>query len=176
MPTEKISVSKSEFIRKQPAALSAAEVVAKAKVAGIKLAPQLVYNVRGSSKAKRGAAKKAAPKKAAPKRPPAMSKADFVRSRSHLSPREVVEDGKAAGVKLDPSYVYNVRGYDAAKRRVTKQAARRAARKGAAVTRPISSASKAEDLLRALGAEIGLGRAIEILADERARIRAVIGG
>jgi len=182
---KKTPVSKSEFIRMQPAALSAAEVVEKAKAAGIKLRSQLVYNVRGSSKAKRGAAKKpstpgpvaprpAAAKKAPAKRP-ATSKADFVRSRSHLSPREVVEDGKAAGIKLDPGYVYNVRGYDAAKRRVTKQAARRAARKGVAVTRPIASSSKAEDLLKALGAEIGLGRAIEILTGERARVRAVIG-
>src|ERR1035438_7151965 len=131
--TTKKPQSKSDFIRNQAKSLSAADVVAKAKAAGIKLTSQLVYNVRGDSKAKnKGTAKKTsktkpvASKRAALKSPAKMSKADFVRSRSHLSPREVVEDGKAAGIKLDASYVYNVRGYDAAKTRVTKQAAKRA--------------------------------------------------
>src|ERR1035441_5145207 len=185
MAAKKISKkpqSKSSFIRKQPASLSAAEVVAKAKAAGIKLTSQLVYKVRGDSKAKKkGNAKKTsktkpvASKGAASKSPAKMSKADFVRSRSHLSPREVVEDGKAAGIKLDASYVYNVRGYDAAKKRVTKHAARRATtpRKGAPVPRPVTTTSKAEDLLKAVAAEIGLGRAMEILEAERARVRAV---
>jgi hypothetical protein len=184
---KKPPISKSDFIRKQPNSVSAAEVVARAKAAGIKLTSQLVYNVRGGSKAKKGTPKKktttAKPvaskkvKKAASKSAAKVSKADFVRSHPHLSPKEIVEDGKAAGIKLDASYVYNVRGYDAAKKRVTKQAARWVAtpRKGAAVTRPIASTSKAEDLLKALGAEIGLGRAIEILTGERARVRAVIG-
>ena len=45
-----------------------------------------------------------------PKSPAKTSKADFVRARSHLSPEEIVEDAKAAGLKLDTSYVYNVRG------------------------------------------------------------------
>jgi len=185
--TTKKPVSKSDFIRRQPAALSTAKVVARAKAAGIKLTSQLVYNVRGSSKAKTGTAKKTATgkpvaskkvRKVASKSATKTSKADFVRSRSHLSPKEIIEDGKAAGIKLSASYVYNVRGYDAAKHRVTKQAAKRATtpRNGAAVTRPIASTSKAEDLLKALGAELGLVRAIDILTGERARVRAVIGG
>jgi hypothetical protein len=33
-----------------------------------------------------------------------------------------------------------------------------------------------EDLLRAAAAELGLGRAMEILEGERARVRAVLGG
>jgi hypothetical protein len=68
--------SKSSFIRTQPAALSAAEVVEKGNAAGIKFTTQLVYNVRGGSKkkptkapasAKKGTAKKTP--KAAPKKP-----------------------------------------------------------------------------------------------------------
>jgi hypothetical protein len=35
--------------------------------------------------------------------------------------------------------------------------------------------SSVEDLLRAVAPELGLGRAIEILAGERARVRAAIG-
>jgi hypothetical protein len=69
------------------------------------------------------------------------------------------------------------RGYDAAKKRVTKQGARATTpRKGAGVPRPVATVSKAEDLLKAVAAEIGLGRAMEILVGERARVRAVIGG
>jgi hypothetical protein len=46
-PTNGAGRSKSDFIRAQSASLTAAEVVAKAKAAGIKLDPFLVYKVRG---------------------------------------------------------------------------------------------------------------------------------
>jgi hypothetical protein len=36
--------------------------------------------------------------------------------------------------------------------------------------------AKAENVLKAVAAELGLGRAMEILAGERARVRAVIEG
>ncbi|MGD0677748.1 MAG: hypothetical protein ABSC94_20205 [Polyangiaceae bacterium] len=36
--------------------------------------------------------------------------------------------------------------------------------------------TKAEDLLKAIAAEVGLGRAIELLQGERLRVLAVIGG
>jgi hypothetical protein len=48
----------SEFIRRQPTTLSATEVVAKGKAAGIKFGTQLVYNVRRGSKATKGTVKK----------------------------------------------------------------------------------------------------------------------
>jgi hypothetical protein len=174
--------SKSEFIRNQAATLSAAEVVAKGKAAGIKFSPQLVYNVRGGSKAKQGSAKKISterPVAATSMSPVKMNKADFVRSRSHLSPKEIVEDAKAAGMKLDVGYVYSVRGYakSKGKAKVTKQAARRSTAKEAPpVARRITTSSKAEDLLRAIAAEVGLGRAIELLEAERARVHAVLRG
>ncbi len=50
--------SKSDFVRVQPATLSAADVLAKAKAAGLKITPQLVYKVRSVSKPQ-GKAKKA---------------------------------------------------------------------------------------------------------------------
>ena len=116
---------------------------------------------------------------AARSKPPA-NKADFVRSRSHLSPREVVEDAKAAGLEARRGhYVYNVRAFDKAK---TSRGARAAAQRAVAprsapsVPRPIHSTASAEDLLRAVAAEIGLGRAIEILNQDRAKVRAVLGG
>ena len=90
--------------------------------------------------------------------------------------KEVVATGKAQGVKFDDTYVYWARG--SAKKRTSNAATRRATpwRNATAVPRPITTGSKAEMLLRAVAAEIGLGRAMEILAGERAMVRAVIGG
>jgi hypothetical protein len=174
--------SKSDFIRQQPASLSAAEVVAKAKGAGIALTDNLVYMVRGprrgkSKTQKKGAAlKKTASTTKPSKRPATQSKADFVRARPHLSPKEIVEDAKVAGVKLDATYVYNVRGYDktAAKQKRTA----RGTSTGSKSTSRSAHHSDAgvEALLKAVAAELGLGRSIEILQAERARVRAVIGG
>jgi hypothetical protein len=200
MATKKTNSNKSTFIRSQPAALSTADVIAKAKAHGLKISSSLVYMVRGRKKSA-GSASPAASRTAKKSRvaaksvvvshahvspasaPPAAgvgSKAAFVRSRTHLSPREIVEDAKAAGLTLDVGYVYNVRG--AAKARsttpaskVTKRAARTARTPSLAV-RPTGSSSKVEDLLKAIAAELGLGRAMEILAGERARVRAVIEG
>jgi hypothetical protein len=180
MPGKKSSSSKSNFIRSQPASLSAAEVVAKAKAQGLRIRPGLVYNVRNGSKAKKAAAKptSTAPTIPAPKTPVTVSKADFVRARSNLSPKEIVEDAKAAGIKLDVGYVHDVRGYDrmkAKKKRAAKKASTLAVTNGPLTPVPAPASDNAENLLRALGAEIGLGRAIELLEAERARVRAVIG-
>jgi hypothetical protein len=168
--------SKSDFIRAQPVTLSASDVVTKAKEAGVKIDPALVYKVRGRAAA--GASKK--PKKASPlangtsKKP--ASKADFVRAHRDLSPREIVAKAKAGGIKLDVGYVYNVRGSDkvAAKKKIDARVV--TARTGAGIPRPIVTSSRVEDLLKAVAAELGLGSAIEILLGERARVRAVIGG
>jgi hypothetical protein len=177
--------SKSAFIRSQPDKLSAAEVVAKGRAQGIKFSPQLVYNVRGGgSKAKKASAKKTSTARpvagSGSKSSTKVNKADFVRARSHLSPKEIVEDARAAGITLDVSYVYNVRGSEKSKGRtkVTKQAARRATtpRTAPPVPRPITSTRSAEDLLKAVAAEVGLGRAIELLQGERARVHSILRG
>jgi hypothetical protein len=49
--------NKSEFVRRQPTSLSAAEVVAKAKAAGIALTAGHVYTIRAANKRKSGATK-----------------------------------------------------------------------------------------------------------------------
>ncbi len=173
------TLNKSDFIRLQPATLSATQVVAKGKAAGIKFSTQLVYNVRGGSKAKKGAAKKTttAQPSAAPSKADPRSKADFVRSRSHLSPREIVEDAKTAGLQLNVKYVYNWRraanGTKKKNRVVTQTTTSKATLTGG-VRSPASSS--AETLLRAVAAEIGLGRAIELLQGERARVQSILRG
>jgi hypothetical protein len=159
-------LSKSDFIRAQPATLSAAEVVAKAKTEGIKLDRVLVYKVRIRARAGASSAKsKPGPKKGG------SSKASFVRSLPASTPaKEVVAKAKALGMTLSVNYVYNIRG--AAK--TASKNRRAAARTGASVPRPVVSASSAESLLKALAAELGLGRALEILSSERARVRTLI--
>jgi len=136
---------------------------------------------------------KTASNKTATSSKPGETKADFVRARSHLSPKEIVEDAKTHGIKLDPSYVHNMRGYDKATASKNRRAASKkstattVAKRATAISkespkpttsngkRPSGSASSVEELLRAVAAEIGLGRAMEILAGERAKVRAVMG-
>ena len=128
---------------------------------------------------------------------PGVNKADFVRQNPSLSANEVAAKAKAGGITLDANYVYKVRGADKAatkKKRAAKKLAKTATpvvtkkptatpKKAASTSKPPVasngtrlSGSSVEDLLKAAAAELGLGRALEILAGERARVRAVIGG
>jgi hypothetical protein len=178
---KKPTLSKSDFIRQQPASMPANEVVAKAKAVGLKFAPQLVYKVRGRAKTKKSTPKKTsamvatAPMTSATK--PPKSKSAFIRNLPSSTPaKEVVEQAKAAGIKLNVGYVYNVRG---AAKKAAKQ--KRGAAKSPAVGTPTNGggarrSANVENLLKAVAAEIGLGPATEILAGERARVAAVIGG
>jgi hypothetical protein len=98
------------------------------------------------------------------------SRSDFIRSQpTSVSAADVVKKGKAQGIKFSPQLVYNVRrGSKATKGKATKteRATTSAAHK--------SPATKVEDLLRAVAAEIGLGRAIDLLQADRARVQAVL--
>jgi hypothetical protein len=163
---KKTAPTKSDFVRSLPSTLTAPEVVKKAKAAGIKLSTQLVYVVRG----RKGKTKQAsAPTTPSASTKPATSKAAFVRGLPSTIPaKAVVAQAKAAGMKLSANYVYLIR-------RSAKEN-RGSVRAGRSVPRPISTASSAESLLKALGAEMGLATAIEVLEGERARVRAVIGG
>ncbi len=176
--------SKSDFIRSQPATLSAAEVVAKAKEGGIKFDRVLVYNVRNRAapkgKAKKSIATKqpaAAAKRTTSTKPP-KSKAAFVRSLPSTTPaKDVLKQAKALGLSLSINYVYNIRG---AAKMAAKQ--KRAAAKSTTGSAHVNggaqsgSGGSAENLLKANAAELGLGPAIEILLGERARVRAVMAG
>jgi hypothetical protein len=189
-PSDKKPLTKSDFIRQQPASLSAAEVVAKAKGEGIEFGPGLVYEVRRLGKAKKsaaptkaaGVAKKASPGSNGSATKPAPSKADFVRKYPNLSPKEVVERAKAEGVTFDVGYVYNIRSADRAAEAKKKPSPKPTAAKpqpaAVSASRPSApaSATATEDLLRAVAAEVGLGRAVEILAGERARVHSILRG
>jgi hypothetical protein len=182
---DKKPLTKSDFIRQQAATLSATEVVAKAKAQGIEFSPGLVYEVRRLGKSKKGTAPKktAAVAKKAPAatngaaKKPAQSKAEFVRKFPSLSPKDVAAKGKSAGILFDVGYVYNIRSAD-------KASAKKKATTTKAVSKPLplanvsgrSAPANAETLLKAVAAELGLGQAVLILAAERVRVRAIIGG
>ncbi|MGA3121825.1 MAG: hypothetical protein ABSF69_13750 [Polyangiaceae bacterium] len=116
------------------------------------------------------------------------AKADFVRSLGpHLPARSVVAKAKAAGFALTEAYVSNVRG---AVKATTKSTAKATAPVQTPVTHAAvdngasaasvgvksgASAGSVEVLLKAVAAEIGFGRAFEILVSERAIARAAIG-
>jgi len=175
-------LSKSDFVRAQPKAMPAADVVAKGKASGLKFTSALVYKVRNKGKAKRSTPKAPAKKTSATAKP-AQSKAAFIRSLPRTMPvKDVVAEAKKHGMTIPETYVYWARstGKGPAKAKTTKRAARSARsatpRKAPAVTRPITTRTSAEDLLRAVAAEIGLGRAIELLEAERARVHAVLRG
>ena len=116
----------------------------------------------------------AAKKSTTTKKAPLISKAAFVRSLAATTPaKEVVAKAKERGMSLTESYVYNVRGAaKAAKRKRTGSL------RAAVVARPVAvntqGALSTEHLLRAVGAELGLTRAIELLQAERARVHAVL--
>lgn len=97
-----------------------------------------------------------------------------MRARKHLSPKEIVEDAKAAGIKLDAGYVYNVRATDENARKKKRDSK---ATTTSNLTRPSSPVdTNEEELLKLVAAEVGLGRAMETLAGEGARVRAVLRG
>jgi hypothetical protein len=107
-----------------------------------------------------------------------MSKAAFVRSLAAATPaKDVVAKAKERGMTLTESYVYNVRGAAKAARRKRTGSLRSAvvARSAApTATEGSKGGLSTEDLLRAVGAELGLTRAIELLQAERARVHAVL--
>jgi len=98
------------------------------------------------------------------------SKADFVRAHAGLSAKEIVAKAKAQGIQMGEPYVYNVRAYDKTSR---GKRGRSAARSTARLART-NGTSPAENVLKAVAAEVGLGRAIDILEHERALVRAVL--
>lgn len=119
-----------------------------------------------------------------------VSKADFIRSQSTDMPvSEVVAKGAAKGLKFSPQYVYTVRAKAATVRVVlprgnpgtpkTETMLEVAKRNGVPVVSagpgPAKAKLSAENLLRACVTELGATRALDIIEEQRAELRAVIG-
>jgi hypothetical protein len=92
-----------------------------------------------------------------------------------LSAKEVLSKAKASGLQTSESNVHRVRRLHGGSKGASKGAtrgrnvsAKQTVR--AAVAPSGGSRSSAEDLLRAIAAEVGLGHALEVLQKERVRV------
>ena len=190
MATPKSTLSK--FILSLPTTLTGAQVVERAKARGLKTSRANVSRVRNLF---RGPSKKSAPvpktvtstaakteaAKPSPTTSNPRSKAEFVRSfPTSTSPKEIVKKAKAAGIKLGSAYVYNVWTRDktgTAKKGPAAKPASSAPPKATNGARSHAAApTNAESLLRAIAAEVGLARAIELLQGDRARVHSILKG
>ena len=177
----------SDSVREQPQAM-AAEVVEKSKAAGSTYDASMAGKVRrrapkdGHAKTAR-TARRTSTARSLRSSKPVQSKAEFVRTLPSSTPaKEVVAKAKAAALAITKDYVYSVRSADkqAKKKPAAKSNTPKPAMIAAAVVHGSASApkvsTKAEMLLKAIAAEIGLGDAIAVLQSERARVRELIGG
>jgi hypothetical protein len=159
--------NKSAFIRSLPADMPAADVVAKAKAANIKLTPAFVYAIRSKSKTKgkgtRGA--KRGPKPASGKQ----SASDFVRTQpATMKALDVVSAGAKQGIKFSTNLVYAVRA--AAGRRPA--GGRGGARRG----RPTAAGGGHEATFRQLALDLGIARARHLIETLESKLKELIGG
>jgi len=140
MPKKKNGPNKSAFIRSQPASLSATEVVANAKAAGMTISPTLVYVVRGKQKARRAGARKASSNGAAPSAKATgnkMSASDFIRSQPlTMTAPAVVKAGAGQGLSFSAPLVYMAR-------KRMKKGGPKAAKAGRAKGSPVRAAKAA---------------------------------
>src|SRR6185295_11539315 len=98
----------------------------------------------------------------------ALTKTDFVRGLpAHMPAKDVVEKAKAVGLKLTPGYVYEIRS--ASKRPKRNGRVRLVASNGMSTSPRRAGVMDADELLRAVAAEIGLSRAIAILQEQQRR-------
>jgi hypothetical protein len=146
--------SKTGFILGMPTA-SAKEVVDAAAKVGIKLTTNSVHAIRSMAKKRAGGGRGARPTRA--KSNGKMTASDFVRGMPEAPARDVVAAAKNAGIKLSERYVYVIRSSDRAKARAGGSARGRG--KGA------------ENSLRQAIAELGLGRARQVLAEMESAFR-----
>ncbi len=123
--------------------------------------------------------KKSAPPQASKPAAKPQTKTAFVLSHPTTMPaKQVVEKGKAAGVKLTDAFVYAIRSNAKRKSRKGPKAAAPTRR---AVVRPTNGSHNvaghgAEELLKAVASELGLSRAMEILKGEHDRVHRLLGG
>jgi len=178
---ERSRIIKSEFILSQPPDLHAADVVVNARDAGLTIDLPLVYRVRARANA-RGTATTRSAETSAPtptSSPTAKSliatgasKADFVRAGTNPSSKKIVEQAKPAGNNRQVDSVHNVPRAATANRRLgPKKPSPGVVAKPKAPS--IGSTSDEEELLKIIAAEVGLGRAIDVLKAERARVAAI---
>jgi hypothetical protein len=93
-----------------------------------------------------------------------------------LSAKDVMAALKKKGMKTTESNIYRVRRLGKKKSgRPAAGAISAPAKRRGRPPKASAAPSRAEDLLRAVAAELGLARSIEVLQGERARVRGFVG-
>jgi hypothetical protein len=99
------------------------------------------------------------------------AKIEFVRSLPmDMAAAEVVTLGEAAGIFLTRHAVHGIRTQIR-----TATSRKRAGSRPAAPEKTVAGTQSVEDLLRAVAGELGLGRAIAILEQQRAAVKTALG-
>jgi hypothetical protein len=171
--------SKSEFVRSQPSELSASEVVAKAKEAGMSMTTALVYKVRSVKKSKGpGPAKKSKSRKSRSKKTGGkLSASAYIRAQpAAMTAKEVAAKGSTEGYSFKPGLVYEVRS--AQKRRQSKagKSAPAMSKATAAASHKPTTAAKHSShraQFRKLMIRIGLDLAEALYADVHQELKAI---
>lgn len=181
---KKEPVSKAEFVRSQPATASVDQVVENARSAGIQLARDYVYKVRGGMKkdkkppsGKKQGPSPAARKKAGPSSPQPEKKvpgigapprmADLIRSLPTSMPaREVVVEIAKKGLDVSPDYVSRVR----------RETRHRGSKKGPQ-PRPVGKTGpNIEATFRKFVLDLGLEKSRRLLAEVERKLKDLISG
>jgi len=165
--------NKSAFVRSLSFDMPSADVIARARAKGMVLTRNDVHAIRAIARRKR--ASSARPSSAGRGRASGgVNKSAFVRSLpSNLSAAEVIEKGKAKGIKLSAAQVYTIRAN--ARRKAPEKLPARLLRAGAARGAAGSStgrgrgadAKEAEFIAAAL--DLGLARAETLIRTLRAK-------
>lgn len=175
-PTKAAKPNKSAFVRSLAFDMPSAEVIARAKARGMRLTRNDVHAIRAIARRKSESANlsKGAGRPASSNRKRTSSginKSAFVRSLpGSMSAAEVIERGKAKGIKLSAAQVYTIRA-NARRRRPDKVAGNlSAAKSGGAGERKrgrSNSTKEAEFIATAL--DLGLARAEALITQLRAK-------
>ena len=158
--------NKSAFIRSLPADMPAADVVAKAKAANLKLTPAFVYAIRSKSRTKPAGGSKRGPKPANGKQ----SASDFIRAQpASMKAGDVVTAGSKQGIKFSTNLVYAVRSSGGPK-------AGGRGRRGAGRAAVSSGGGHHETTFRQLALDLGIARARQVLDSLEAKLRELVSG
>jgi hypothetical protein len=157
--------NKSAFVRSLAFDMPSADVIARAKVKGMRLTRNDVHAIRAIARRKREPKRQNRPTSANKRRTSAsINKSAFVRSlASSLSAAEVIDRGKAKGIRLSAAQVYTIRA-NARRKGPSKVGAKAGAvgpgrkRAGASTARGRASGSKEAEFI-ATALDLGLARA-----------------
>ncbi|HVW26992.1 MAG TPA: hypothetical protein VHC69_16615 [Polyangiaceae bacterium] len=146
--------------------MPAADVVAKAKAANLKLTPAFVYAIRSKSRNKGPSGAKRGPKPATGKQ----SASEFVRSQpASMKASEVVAAGAKQGIKFSTNLVYAVRSSG-------NRPGARGGRRGRGHAAAAGGGGHHESTFRQLALDLGIARARQVLDGLESRLRELISG